>query len=507
MTKRIKKEEPQANSFHISQDELFELPMLCPLSKKQELFLNDTENDIIVFGGMAGAGKSEMSIMRALFRFLSDPQYTSCIARNTLKQLKNTGSLWPTMMNYFEKWTGKTISINRQEMEIRDTSTENQIRCHYLNNNQDDYQGMQITEYLLDEGTQIDVEGDYTYVLSRLRSKCTTFKEQSVITCNPKRTHWLKYWLVAGGYIDEETGLPVPEMDGVTTYMLQIDGKYRFFKSKQDIIEQYGEEEATDASKFVFYSAGVLDNPWILKHKPAYVRKLRNLPALERMVLFEGCWNAEITGKMFFDRTWVKVVPKTDILHVYNLPSCRAWDFAATKPTPNYPNPDWTRGTKCAWDETEQTLYVMGVKSLRDRPAMVQKLVEDTFEEDGKDVLISIPQDPGAAGKESTDNKIARLSRKGAKVLVSKTRNSKFERASEFLISAQNGRVVIVDDGGEWVEDFLLEWERWDGATRSKFKDDIIDSTVDAFKQLKHNCLIPVIRFNKSAKQFGNTLI
>ena len=40
-----------------SQD-ILELPIHAPLSKKQETFCNDYTNDIICFGGQAGSGKS-----------------------------------------------------------------------------------------------------------------------------------------------------------------------------------------------------------------------------------------------------------------------------------------------------------------------------------------------------------------------------------------------------------------------------------------------------------------
>ena len=50
----------------------------APLSKKQEMFLNDQENDIIVFGGQAASGKSQVSILRMLIGVLSDPHYCTC---------------------------------------------------------------------------------------------------------------------------------------------------------------------------------------------------------------------------------------------------------------------------------------------------------------------------------------------------------------------------------------------------------------------------------------------
>ena len=41
----------------IEHDTVEQLQFHAPLSKKQELFCNDYENDIIVYGGQVGSGK------------------------------------------------------------------------------------------------------------------------------------------------------------------------------------------------------------------------------------------------------------------------------------------------------------------------------------------------------------------------------------------------------------------------------------------------------------------
>ena len=60
-----------------------DIQFYAPLSKKQEVFLNDQDNDIIVFGGQAGSGKSQVSILRMLVGVLSDPNYAACICRQS----------------------------------------------------------------------------------------------------------------------------------------------------------------------------------------------------------------------------------------------------------------------------------------------------------------------------------------------------------------------------------------------------------------------------------------
>lgn len=53
-------------TFNLTQEELKEVDIMCPISRKQETYINDQDNDIIVYGGQAGAGKTEVSILRML---------------------------------------------------------------------------------------------------------------------------------------------------------------------------------------------------------------------------------------------------------------------------------------------------------------------------------------------------------------------------------------------------------------------------------------------------------
>src|SRR5690606_40645121 len=54
-------------TFHISQEDLVEgIEILCPLSIKQEKYLNDDEHDIVVWGGAASAGKTQLSLLRLM---------------------------------------------------------------------------------------------------------------------------------------------------------------------------------------------------------------------------------------------------------------------------------------------------------------------------------------------------------------------------------------------------------------------------------------------------------
>ena len=475
--------------------EILELPIHAPLSKKQETFCNDYTNDIICFGGQAGSGKTQVSILKMLIGVYSDKNYAACITRQSKVQLKGSGSVFSTATKLFESAAG--ASTNKVELSWNFPEGQ-EIKALHLWDNQDDYQGQQVTAYFVDEATQCKEE-DTVYLMSRLRSKAK-MKHQLCLTTNPLYDSYLRVWLEKAGYLDED-GYPIKAMDGVSTYMLRINGDWQFRKSREEIAKEYGEDYADDAYSFVFYSAGVDDNPYIRKYLPEYIRKLDNLPELERKMLRHGCWKARPEASGYFKADWCKIIQPSQL--PLGLRTIRSWDVAATLPDRDTnKNPDWTRGVKGCYDKETGIYYIIDMVSDRNRPAVIQNLIETTALLDGKNCYVALPKDPGAAGIEVLANKTARLGSIGAKVLVSKTRKSKFERAEAFLIAAQNGNVVLVE--GAWNKDFLDEWSSFTGAGEKHKKDDICDATSDLIMHLQSTNLMPKPRFGNTA--LGNRL-
>lgn len=481
-------------TFSLTQEDLKEVDIMCPISRKQETYINDQDNDIIVYGGQAGAGKTEVSILRMLACAMTDPDYTATIFRQSKVQLKTAGGLFQTATRYFTKHAG--ASVNKIDYTWTFPNGV-ELKCHYLDNNTDDLQGMQCTEFFVDEATQCKEE-DVMYLMSRLRSKSRK-KHQLRMMTNPKINSFLHKFLEKGGYLDGH-GYPVPEMDGVTTFMLQIGGEWRFEKDINVLVEEYGENAREDAYRFVFYGAGVMDNPYIRKYLPGYIRKLENMPPEEKKQLRDGCWKAKAEASGFFKREWVTIIPPSEVpLHLQTL---RAWDLAGTLPDKgNNKDPDWTRGVKGCFDKETGHIYILDMVSARNRAAIIQNLMEHTATAE-PDTLQSIPQDPGAAGKEVVANKLARFSLLKIKAVVTRPSKAKLERATPFLIAAQNRQVFVVN--ADWNEAFFEEFEQWDGKSKSRLHDDIVDATADMHYQLTSNNIVPTVKFNKQrAQRFG----
>ena len=98
----------------IESNTIDQLQFHAPLSKKQEMFCNDYQNDIIVYGGQVGSGKTQVSILRMLIGVMSDPNYAACITRQSKVQLKGSGAIFPTATKVFE--SAAKASTNKLEL-------------------------------------------------------------------------------------------------------------------------------------------------------------------------------------------------------------------------------------------------------------------------------------------------------------------------------------------------------------------------------------------------------
>lgn len=156
---------------------------------------------------------------------------------------------------------------------------------------------------------------------------------------------------------------------------------------------------------------------------------------------------------------------------------CRGWDLAATADE----TAPYTAGVKIA--RTPEGRYII-VHAVRDQlsPGGVMKLIKRTTALDGHDCKVSIPQDPGQAGKAQAVNFVAELA--GYTVTTSPETGDKVTRAEPLSAQAEGGNLDILVTGDKdvdaWVEPFLDEITNFPS---SRFKDQT-DAASRAFAEL-----------------------
>ena len=149
----------------------------------------------------------------------------------------------------------------------------------------------------------------------------------------------------------------------------------------------------------------------------------------------------------------------------------RHWDLAATKKV----TAARTAGVKLG-RQPDGSFVVGNVVKTQDEGNAIRQLVTFTAEMDGTDVRISLPQDPGQAGKVQKQDMIAMLA--GYKVTAEPETGDKITRAEPFSSQCEAGNVYLLE--GAWISDYLDELCMFPGGS---FKDQV-DATSGAFGKL-----------------------
>jgi predicted phage terminase large subunit-like protein len=452
---------------------------IAPASKKQEMFLN-SEATITLAGGAAGSGKTYTALLIAL-KFMQHPRATGVIFRRTSKMLTAPGSIWHEAIGLYTQ-IYPDLRIRSRELEIVFPNGALLKFSHMQHeNNKFDHKGGQYSLVIFDEATDF-TEDMVVYLLSRMRNAYVDYKPQLFAMTNPDYNSFLRSW-IEDYYLDPNTGIPLPEKNGHKRYFFRQGNTMLWYDSLEEAEAAHGKGDESGISSFTFIGATCRDNPPLLKAQPDYISRLMSLPRVEKERLLDGSWFARQESAGLFKREWVGIV---DHANGRARKRIRAWDFAFSKPSEQYPNPDWSRGVLISKDPNN--LYtVEDVVSLRDRVHEVEKLVFDTALHDGQDVTISIPLDPAAAAGAYAKDLQRKLAEMGFNVRLTKPVKSKITRFAPFSSIAQAGFVNVVK--ANWNKDFFDELEVFDGDPKKK--DDQVDCCSDAMLLLNKDTQLP----------------
>lgn len=314
----------------------------------------------------------------------------------------------------------------------------------------------------------------FFYMLSRNRS-VSGIKPYIRASCNPDADSWVAEFIQ--WWWDEKTGLPYYERSGIVRYFVRISDEIIWGDSKRALIDKYGKPELPDdhddqvrPKSVTFIPARLEDNQILMKADPGYKANLLAMSFVERERLLGGNWKIRPAAGLYFQRTEATEISRkpTDP----KIKWVRRWDLAATIPSEETPDPDWTVGTLMGRYPDGRFVIADQVRFRRNSHE-VRKAVMKCAKSDGKKVKIVIPQDPGQAGKEQVKSYITML----VGYTVSKVRESgkKEVRADPYAAQWQAGNVDVVE--GPWNEDMYDEYEMFPEGPH----DDQVDTGSGAF--------------------------
>jgi len=152
----------------------------------------------------------------------------------------------------------------------------------------------------------------------------------------------------------------------------------------------------------------------------------------------------------------------------------RGWDLAATRQVGTN-NPDWTVGALQGRGR-DGVFYIADIVRFRGSPLDVETAIDNTADLDGPHVKISIPQDPGQAGKAQALRFVQMLA--GHTVVTSPETGDKATRAAPFAAQVEAGNVRMLR--APWNRMLIDEMTMFPNGT----KDDQVDALSRAFSEL-----------------------
>lgn len=481
-----------------------------PQAGPQTAFYESTAEEVL-YGGAAGGGKS-LALAALPIRWLSHPNLMALFLRRTTPQLED--------LLKKARWVYKTGLENslrpfraadpgaqfRGDKGIWTFSSGAQAKFGHCENKDDwlNYQGHEYQIIGFDELTHF-TEQQYLEIKSRLRSGVDGLPRMVRATTNPggpghgwvfkrwapwldpdcKLEDWSVEWLDAQGrvVVIRGKGLPPrttidgrklpPGAPGQILYVAKIKDVERFSAEPFDV-------DGVPAPTRTFIPARLEDNPALLAADPGYRQRLRDNDPVRRKQLEEGDWLVKPGAGRYFRREWVTFVDRADVPLVSR--RARGWDKAATEPSPENRDPDWTRGVRMSY--ANDRYYIEDLVGCQAGPGVVKALIRSTAEVDGKKVWIRIAQDPGAAGKSDAADDVRRLD--GFRVETKTASGDKVTRFGGFASQAspastggEKGRVCIVR--APWNEELIRELEEFPDGDH----DDIADAISDAYDELQ----------------------
>jgi len=305
-------------------------------------------------------------------------------------------------------------------------------------------------------------------------------------TCNPDADSWVARFI--DWWIDPVTGLPIQERSGVLRWLLRVNDTLHWADKADELISRFDGQlpkETILPKSVTFIPSRLSDNVALMKADPAYLGNLMALPTVERERLLAGNWKIRPAAGLYFQRRWLKGVKSAPP----DTKWCRGWDIAGTPKTETN-DPDFTASTLIG--RSGNTFYIGDHFKMRGSPAEVDAAILRTAKQDkaiGLDVVQSLPQDPGQAGKAqaaayakllmgyrfrcTTESRTVGRDREATPMMKA----AKVGRFGPFSSQCEAGNVLYIE--GAWNTELFDDLEAFPEALH----DDSADSCSRAFAQ------------------------
>lgn len=434
---------------------------------------------IVIYGGQAGGGKTFGLLLDPIHDATTWPGFRGILLRKTLKAIEAQGGPWDVAQRIYPRLGATSRGFPHFEWTFPSGAKLRFAQIHD-DGDLDGHQGAQYTWQGWDEGTHFTAK-QFWYITARLRSPFGAPPPGTLLrcrlTCNPDPRSFVAK-LIAW-WIDQRTGFPIAERDGVVRYIARDGDTLIEGASPREIrekaphlfvgIDGQALHWRNVCLSLTFIRSTLADNKLLMEADPAYQARLRALDPVTRRQWMEGNWLTVASGE-YFQGSWFGrlVAAPTDCVRVV-----RFWDLAGSKRRRS----DYLAGVKMGLLPNGSSV-VLDVVNVKGNPAEHEQTIQRTAIADGRDVEIWIEEEKGASGALLVDNWSRTLLR-GFYVQPSNNGNEdKQTRAKLPSGDASKGHVWLLER--EWTDDFVSQLEAFpEGA-----HDDMVDGFTGAWHRL-----------------------
>ena len=406
---------------------------------KQAAFLLLDQREVF-YGGAAAGGKTS-GILAAALQYVDVPGYDALLLRRNYKQLKMPGSWIPMAHDWLDatdarwhagdkQWTfpsGATLTFGFVGQADEDRRKYETAAFQFIG---------------IDELTAWPEE-DYRFLFSRLRRR-------------------------------RGVRVPVRMRSGSNP-----GGRGHEWVKRRFI------DPATRIGRAIFLAAQLSDNPYI--DADDYIASLQELHPIHWRRLLHGDWDITDPGDMFQPRIWIEPEMYLDEAPEQVQARLRYWDLAATEPSGDNPDPDWTAGvrmSRIANGGPGKPLFVIEhVIRVRRTSGHVEQLIARKANTDPYGTQHWMEQEGGASGKSLVDHYRRNVMPTTVPMRGDRVNMPKAKRARAWSGAMENGRCRIVR--GDWNDDLFDELEAFsEDPQHSGAHDDQVDAGSGAFNKL-----------------------
>lgn len=263
--------------------------------------------DISIVGGSRGGGKSYVLLMNALYD-ITNPNFRAIVFRKDLDDLTD---IIDTSQELYMPYGTYNRAKNDMTWNF-DAGGWLTFSYHAMEYNafHDRYQGKQYSYIGIDEVTQMSFKK--FKVLTMSNRNAYNIRSRIVGSCNPDPDSWVAKFIE--WWIDQETGLPIPERAGKIRYctmsgdyVSQVvwgDSREEVFEKCKDEIMSYWTEDMAEYGKpedlfiysVAFVPAKLTDNKALMASNPAYIKSLYGQNDETKARFLDGNWKYKAVG-------------------------------------------------------------------------------------------------------------------------------------------------------------------------------------------------------------------